>query len=104
MDKNKIIDFNEILKKEENNEDTECMCGHCEVRHGIVDSQFMSIIGILKEHADDKNDDDLIDDMLVMLHEYYTDIFDEGKRSAYEDLIGFATHNIDHIDGNIEED
>ena len=89
----------EFKPKEQSEE--QCKCEHCEIREDIVQAMFFSILKVIKNS---KSDEDLIDLMIDKLNEYYFDIFEEGKRAGFSELIGYSQYRINQLDGVEEEE
>jgi hypothetical protein len=89
-----VVDFNEALKRvdAEQQNQHEQKCPHCELK-----SEWASTLLI---RLQDMSQDDIID----FVGEMFEWAYDEGKRSALKDILGYAGYNIDLIDGVEEED
>lgn len=93
---NDNIDFSFIqdkLKQDENR------CEHCEIKVNIVESFLVRLYNIFVN----SNGDELNERIVEFCSEYYDEIYLEGRRSAYSDIIEYAGYSIDDIDGIVEE-
>ena len=96
-----IIDFNQA--KQGKVEQEEQVCEHCSVREDIITSFLVQ----LSDTFNELDGEELNDAIVSLAAEYYDEVYDEayeqGRKSAYDDIIGYAGYNIDQIDGVEEE-
>jgi hypothetical protein len=79
------------------NEQEEC-CPDCQIRFDIVQDELTNIVEALNNSDDN---DECVDALIDILHEYYDEIYREGQRSAFASIAEMAQVNVDHIDGVI---
>lgn len=78
-----VVPFNK-----EDNEDTGSVCAHCEFKHELI-SEVLSYIS--ESPSDTLSIDELIDHL-----EYVFDMaYDEGKRDAFSDIMGYSQYSIE---------
>jgi hypothetical protein len=91
--KDKIVDFNEALKRAEQ-EEKECLCPNCEFKKNTI-SNFNRLIKGKKTGSDSFNEE--VEDLISFVEL-------NARRSMIISLIESFSEQLDYIDGVVEDE
>lgn len=100
MDK-KVIDFKEVLKNQEQQE--ECLCPNCQIKYSMIDD-FIEMFENRIMNPTNGSDGSFAENTFSLIEQFYDEIYIEGRRNAYEDMMSFSAYKIDQIDSDTVED
>lgn len=90
-----VISFEEALQsvgKQKQECNHEQVCEHCSIKNDWVATLITQLYDLNTQEA------------IEFLGDLYEEAFQDGQRDAYDNIAGFAIHNIRHLDGYVEED